>query len=278
MTQGPEGDPRVLLEAAEIADNYAGEHTKDQIGGIYSRFKTTLSLVNITPETAQHDFSTENWVKPKPYHFLDLPGRFYIRYHGRDDDALLVVRRVLDLESGGYIGEHFSINPKGNLQYNLMENDPRGYYYSQILDRGALSLGAAENDLATVNKFNSLQAQLHETITRQEHRPESIQQEMTESFQSLLKVFRKRKKLVLPGIGSVDAGPVGKVKTNDRGIAILEQERVEIMYVYEDGTGFVHSDEGEAHIDYRNGQLDIRDPHFMAMRIREFKEALGNVA
>lgn len=277
MAQNPEHfDSRVLREAAEVADAYGGEHTKDQIGGIYTRFKNTLALVGITPESARYTILVASQLKP--YHFIDIPGQFYIGFTSSDDDANLLVRRVQDLESGGYTGEDFSISPAGNLQYTLMENDPRGHYYSQVLDRGSLNLGAAENDLATVNKFNSLQEQLHATITREEHGPESIQQEMKESFQPLLKVFRKRKKLVLPGIGSVDAGPVGKVKTNDRGIAILEQERVEVMYVYEDGQGFVHSREGEAHIYREDDGFDIRDPHFMLMRLREFREALGKVA
>lgn len=273
MAQGPEFS--LLREADQIVYTHNAELTKDQIGGVYSRLKDAVAMVGITPETAQHQHSVDPMFAPKPYHFLDLPGVFFIRYHGKD---LLEVRRVQDLTSGGYIHEDFHINPKGNITYYLATTDSRDFDHAWHIKEGFVSLGAPENKEEVFNRSNDLTDKLYETITREGHQTQDIEQETRELFPLLMRTFRQRRNLTIAHIGPVQAWFGGRVRTNDRIVTVLERQSNDLMEVHEDGQGMVYSDEGHAHIYNKGAELELRDPHFLLMKVRELRSALEQAA
>ena len=272
MSQGPEFS--LLSEAARIVNTRTETHAKDRIGGIYSGLRGTLALVGITPENAK----VKPQEKPHSYHFIDIPGVFYIGYYGEEADPFLLVRRVIDLNSGGYVGEDFKINPEGNIGYTSHLTDPRGFDYNWLMRDGFMSLRASENASMTLDKFDELANQLDETVNKEGQRPQDIRQEVREAFPHLTRAFRKRKNLDLPDIGPVKAFFAGRAKTNDRIVYILERQRAELLVIHEDGQGSINAGDDVAYIHSGDSGLKIRDPHFLAVKLRELKEALDQVA
>ena len=273
MTRDPEGN---LFNIERAVREVVGQHTKEEIEGVYARFKDTLGLVGITPATAPYKTPMG-----RPYHFIDLPGEFYIGFcAGKDgNDTSLVLRRVQDQATGGYTSEDFFVNPEGNISYQL---DERGESFnsSGILESGFLALHTAENPSEVITRVNTLQATLHAAITRPEHQPEIIQQEVRDFFPVVLRTFRRRKIITLPEIGSVKAFLSGTLRTADRQIVLVQQQSADMLEIHEDGHGSIYAGEkGVGHIRYKGEDgFDLLDPHFFLMKVREFRAMLAKAA
>ncbi|MBI2036370.1 hypothetical protein HYT17_01965 [Candidatus Microgenomates bacterium] len=288
------GELRVLREARQVVNASGDElqHAIEEIPTAYTRLRNILALVGITPAQVPYGSDRDR----SPFHFIGLPGNFFISFFADDsENPTLYLRRYQYRDRGEFTGEYIEIS-KTSASYTTEECDRNGFFLPgtrRMSTTISPDTEISSDSPVALERINFLADQLAQSITKDEHQPESIQREAQALYARLaeilpLRQIRRRKTLkeiTVPGLGLVKVMLYNSGKSNEEiTMSIIKPVgEIERLYLYICKNGDVSVEAGkdrvsgnESHIYASDHGFDLWNPHFVLMGIRELEAAISS--